>query len=268
MGVERTGLAAVARSLEADQGESSLDRIGYRRRPQRPHDGPRLGDEALLLYRELGDRLLEGHCLANLAGLADDDAAHQASVSSALAIYRELGADMAVLAVLHDDGLWAMGAGDYGRARAQLEQSLARAKEFGATDTICNDLCDLGVLALYELKAEDALRLFAESLELGVQRKQHLIIAYTVGGLGCALGMLGQLNASARLLGAAEVLHERLGEPIEPYASRAYAVGSAPVRERLGESELAAAWAAGRALNETAAAANALKTVELLPRSR
>ena len=51
-----------------------------------------------------------------------------------------------------------------------------------------------------------------------------------MGGIGCALAMLGELNTAARLLGAAEALHERIGEPIEPYAARAYADGSAPVR--------------------------------------
>ena len=77
---------------------------------------------------------------------------------------------------------------------------------------------------------------------------------------------LGDLGAAARLFGAAEALHERLGQPIEDYAFRAYAEGSAPVRDRLDEVELAAAWAAGRALNEADAAAYALKTVDELSR--
>jgi hypothetical protein len=42
---------------------------------------------------------------------------------------------------------------------------------------------------------------------------------------------------------------------------RVYTDCSAPVRERLGEPELAAAWAAGRALSEADAAAYALTTV-------
>jgi len=69
---------------------------------------------------------------------------------------------------------------------------------------------------------------------------------------------------SARLLGAAEALHERLGRPLEPWAARVYADCSAPVRERLSEAELAAAWAAGRALSEADAAAYALTTVAQL----
>ena len=228
---------------------------------------PLLGEEALLLYRELGDRMHEGLCLFHLSAVAalDDEASYQAAVSAATAIFRDLGADMPLLAVLHDDGLRAMAAGDYIRARACMEEALARAKDFGARDEICNGLCDLGVLALYELQPQVALRLFAESLELGLQGSWHLNIAFTVGGIGCALGMLGELTPSARLLGAAEALHERLGQPVDDYAVRAFAEGSAPVRDRLAEVELAAAWAAGRALSEADAAAYALKTVTELP---
>ncbi len=119
---------------------------------------------------------------------------------------------------------------------------------------------------MYERRFEDAVRLFAESLELALQDGWHLNVAWNLGGLGCALAMLGELDESARLLGAAEALHERLGQPLELYAVRVYADCSAPVRQRVGEPELAAVWAAGRALSEADAAASALMTVaELAP---
>jgi hypothetical protein len=154
-----------------------------------------------------------------------------------------------------------METGDSVRARACLEESLAGVRELGARDDICNCLVDLGVVALYERRPADALHLFAESLELARQTGWHMNIAWNLGGLGCALATLGELGMSARLLGAAEALHERLGQPLEPWAARVYADCSAPVRERLGEAELAAAWAAGRALSEADAAAYALTTV-------
>jgi hypothetical protein len=116
-------------------------------------------------------------------------------------------------------------------------------------------------VALYERRPEEALHLFAESLELARQTGWHMSIAWNLGGLGCALATLEEPDVAARLLGAAEALHERLGQPLEPWAARVYADRSAPVRERLGEAELAAAWAAGRALSETDATAYALMTV-------
>ena len=138
----------------------------------------------------------EGLCLFNLSAVAalDDEASYQAAVFAATAIFRDIGADMPLLAVLHDNGLRAMAAGDYMSARACMEEALLRANDFGARDEICNGLCDLGVLALYELQPQVALRLFAESLQLGLQGSWHLNIAWTVGGIGCALGMLGELT--------------------------------------------------------------------------
>ncbi len=221
-------------------------------------------EEAIALHRELGDRLDEGKCLLSLstiAGLEGDDAARQAFASSAAAIFRDLGAHKPLLGVLHDEGLWAMQTGDSVRARACLEESLAGVRELGARDDVCNCLVDLGVVALYERQLEEALHLFAESLDLARQTGWHMNIAWNLGGLGCALATLGELSVSARLLGAAEALHERLGQPLEPWAARVYTDCSAPVRERLGEAELAAAWAAGRALSEADAAAYALTTV-------
>ncbi len=171
---------------------------------------------------------------------------------------------MPLLAVMHDAGIWAMAAGDYARARACMEEALARAKEFGARDEICNGLCDLGVLALYERQPRVALRLFAESLPLAIQGSWHLNIAWTVGGIGCALAMLGELKrrSPAPRRGGSPARAPRPAH--RAYAVRAYAEGSAPVRERLGEAELAAAWAAGRSLNEADAAAYALETDDVL----
>ena len=225
--------------------------------------------EALVLHRELGDRFNEGQCLLTLSlitGTDGDHAATQGFASKAAAIFRDLGAHKPLLAVLHNDGVWGLQTGDHAHARACLEEALAGARGLGARDDICNALCDLGVVALYERRFEDAVRLFAESLELALRDGWHLIVAWTLGGLGSALAALGELDASARLLGAAEALHERLGQPLDEYGVRAYDECSAPVRERVGEPELAAAWAAGRALTEADAGAYALMAIaELAP---
>jgi hypothetical protein len=82
-----------------------------------------------------------------------------------------------------------------------------------------------------------------------------------VNGLGCALASRGELDVAARLLGSAEALHEQIGRRIEPYAAAVYEECSALVRDRLDEPELAAAWAAGRAMSEADAAAYALAAV-------
>ena len=199
-------------------------------------------------------------CLLSIsvsAGMAGDDTASSAASASAATIFRDIGAHKMLGHILHNDGLFAMEAGDYARAHACLEEALVSARAFGSRDRICNGLCDLGVLALYERRPEDAVHMFTESLQLAREGGWHLNVAYTLGGTGCALASLGELAASARLLGAADAMHERLGEPLEPYAVRTYDECSEPVRSRLDDPELAAAWATGRAMSEADAAAYA-----------
>jgi len=228
------------------------------------NNGRLQGERALALSRELGDRMMEAGALMSLsvvAGMTGDVSASRSYSDAAEAIFRELGNKTMLLVVLHNEGLWAIVAGDYARARARLEEARASTLDLGDRDGFSNALCDLGVIALYERRLEDALQLFGESLELAVESAWHINIAWTISGLGCALASLGDVDAAARLLGAAEALHERTGRAIEPYAAPAFDECSAPVRERLGEPELAAAWAAGRAMSEADAAAYALATV-------
>jgi hypothetical protein len=69
------------------------------------------------------------------------------------------------------------------------------------------------------------------------------------------------------MLGAAETIDEQIGQAMEPYERAAYAEAVAPVVERANDPEIAAAWAAGRAMTESDAAAYALATVaEQAPR--
>ena len=219
------------------------------------------GERALARSREVGDRLSEGRsliALSFLAGESGDAVAGDAGLAKATAIFRELGDEGWLLWVLHLDALLAVGHGDYARARAGLEEELARARELGFTDLVANALADLGILALHERRLEDAVRLFADSIELAPQTGWHALVAGSLRGLGCALASLGKLDTAARLLGASEALFEPLGQPIEAYAVRAFDECGAPVRARLDEPELAAAWAAGRTMSEADATEYAL----------
>jgi tetratricopeptide (TPR) repeat protein len=221
------------------------------------------GERAVALAREIGDPVIEADglfALASIDGYEGDFKGAQRRAAEAAVIFRALGVQKSLLSLLHTSGLWAIQAGDYAQARAYLEEALTNARELGARDHVCNALCDLGVLALCERRLEDAVPLFAESLQLSRQAGWHGMVAWTIGGVGCALASIGSLDAAARLLGAAETLHEQFG-PLEPYAVPAYEERSAPVRERIGEADAAAAWAAGRAMSEDEAAVYALAQV-------
>jgi predicted ATPase/DNA-binding SARP family transcriptional activator len=223
------------------------------------------GERALGLAREVGDRHAEGRSLwllSILAGRRGDARTRRSQSADAAAIFRELGDETWWHIALHGDVLSNVEGGDYDRAGAGLREELASARDRGSTGEICNVLADLALLALYEQRPKDALRLFADSLALARRLGWRPLVVWNLGGLGCALASLGKQDAGARLLGAAEALRERVGQSIDPYAARAYDECTAALRERLDEPELAAAWAAGRAMSEADATAYALNEVE------
>ena len=84
-------------------------------------------------------------------------------------------------------------------------------------------------------------------------------------GVASLAAMTGQIEQAARWLGAAEALREQTGRAHDPPLRPAYDQLVAKVRAGLGDAPFAVAWAAGRALPEAVAIAEAeayLATVE------
>jgi len=126
---------------------------------------------------------------------------------------------------------------------------------------IQDPLCDLGILALYEGRYEDAAPLFGRALESALRTGWRINLVYTIRGLAATAAARADLDAAARLLGAADVIEEEIGERPQGYAVRIYAETAAPVLDRLDEPQIAAAHAAGRAMSQADAVAFALTTV-------
>jgi hypothetical protein len=73
--------------------------------------------------------------------------------------------------------------------------------------------------------------------------------------------MRSEIGPAAQLLGAAAAIEEQTGEAMQGYAVDAYTKTAAPVLDRLDEPDVAAAYAAGRAMTQADAAAFALGAV-------
>jgi hypothetical protein len=142
-----------------------------------------------------------------------------------------------------------------------LEKSLAEARRLDSDQHIGNALCDLGVLALYDRRYEDALELFAGSLESALRTGWRINVVYTLRGIAGGLCARGDVETAARLLGAAGVMQEQIAEELQSYSIQAYAETAAPVTERLDEPDIAAAFAAGKAMSPQDAAQLALDAV-------
>jgi predicted ATPase/DNA-binding SARP family transcriptional activator len=229
-----------------------------------PERAQKSAARALELFRQLGDRSHEARCLqaaALAATFAGDDAADPRA-EEAKTIFRELGDRRGVYQTTHIQGLWAMQCNGWQRAQACLEESLEIAHELGSDQLAGNALCDLGVLALYQRRHDDAVSHFVQSLASAWRTGWPINIAYSLRGLGGVAAAKGHVETAARLLGAAEGVQERTGDQTQPYAIRAFDETAAPVRKRLSEPAVAAAWAAGRAMSEDEAVSFALGSTE------
>jgi predicted ATPase/class 3 adenylate cyclase len=221
-------------------------------------------ERALRLHRDVGDTYEVAWALivrAIVAQLEHDFDGAAKFEDEAVTILRKMNARKPLMIVEHNRGVDAIASGRYDEARARLAESLSTARALGSNENIANDLCDLGVLALYEERRADAVALFRESLEFARPAGFRLIVAYSLRGLGCALATQGQPAVAATFLGAAEALFERIGSDVEPYAAAAFDVTRTLAEERLTNDAVAAAWAHGRAMSESDAIDAGLATV-------
>jgi predicted ATPase/class 3 adenylate cyclase len=223
-----------------------------------------LAETALALYRGTGDRARTAWSLGTLAivaGMAGKFPESDAFADEAMAIFRDLDDEVGLLVTGHNQALWAMAEKDYVRARPLLERSLAGARKIGSDQSTGNALLDLGVLTFCEERLEEAEALFAEGLASAHRTGWRVNVVFSLRGIAATVLARDDLEAAGRLLGAAESLHERIGEDIPEYAKEAFDPAAARVYERRGEPAIATALAAGRAMSEADAVAYALATV-------
>src|SRR5262249_1371562 len=153
-----------------------------------------------------------------------------------------------VRVAIHDQALIALLRREFAHARALLEESLALSGDPRTSEDAANSVSDLGILALYERRYEDAGALFAQALDAALEGGWHAALPVGLRGLAAGAAARGELAAAARVLGAAEAIEAQIGEEahLHPYAREAFAAALAPLVERASEPELAAAIAEGR----------------------
>ena len=245
------------------QGEAwlSVARFAWRREElERASDA---AHHALTAFRKAEDANGEAHALRQLAVVSqmqgDFDTA-DGLYQQVAALFAQLGELRALQIAIGTRGTCALERGDYARARTLLEESLGRARELGYEHGIGDASYNLGLVTLHERRYEESIPLFVESLDVALRHGRRTDIPLLLRCLSASAAVRGELEAAASMLGAADALEEQFDREAFPYET-AYADAVAPVLARAGEPEIAAAWAAGRAMSEADAAAYALATV-------
>jgi tetratricopeptide (TPR) repeat protein len=185
------------RELESTQAERLMELGRVEFFGDKYEEAIRWFQEALGIYRQIGDRLGEGKAV-NLVGtvrqtLGQIDSAIECFVH-ALAIYRELGATRQEGSVLGDLGLSALNQGRYEPALEFFEQALEIQLEFGDTYGTCFNLGNLGLVYHRTGQYERAITLFTQAIDRAREVGNPRSIGVFMGNLGNSLLALDQID--------------------------------------------------------------------------
>ncbi len=151
-----------------------------------------LFDQALPLYRSIGDARGEADCLRYLGGLKfleSDNGRSRELLDRALLLYRSVGNVLGEAYCLHDLGELEFHESDYDRARELFDQALPLLRSVGDMLGEANCLRNLGELEVRESGYDHARKLFYQALSIFRR------VGSVVGEANC-LRNLGQLAFS------------------------------------------------------------------------
>src|SRR5262249_12110868 len=121
--------------------------------------------------------------LSLIAGERGNGDEADALLERSAALFRELGDARALFVVSHDRAIFTLRRRDHGRARALLDESVARARELDLDEDLASVLLDVGVLELRERRFAEATEPFVECLERGLKRGLRVHVAMSLRGL-------------------------------------------------------------------------------------
>jgi predicted ATPase/class 3 adenylate cyclase len=205
--------------------------------------------EALTLYRSLGDRLMEADALysmsTTLTWSGDADAGGRFA-DEALAIFNELGARGKAGEALMAQGFARWMKNDLGGARPLWEASLAIARDTGDHVEAATKLLALASIKFQQGEERQALNDALTALKELVALKH---VTYTIMAMDfvAALSANRRPNESVRLAGAAGKLRAVLGGGMRPEASGLKSTRSIAGRS-LDSATIDRLWAEGEAL--------------------
>lgn len=165
-------------------------------------------------------------------------------------------------------GILALTSGTSGKAARMFEEGLAGARRLGDRSHTYIALYNLAQMALSRGDHYLATTLFEEGITLSEQIGDQANVAYCLEELATVASVRRQVERCARLIGAAEALHEAVGVPVYVYYELyrpLYERTVTTVRSQLGDPAFEAARAEGRAMTFEQAAEYALEDDDQVP---
>ncbi len=218
--------------------------------------------KALAMARELGDRHSEAWLLCEMViSSSDRPEKYEESLNhckEGLAIFRELDDRPGEAYLLNIIGELARLVEDYDQAQKVYEESLTISRETGEIYRQFALKANLGYIAYHNGDYERAMDLAASCMKLRLEVGEKPWAFNELFGIAGPLGMLGEPEKAARLLGASTALMDMVASNYQPSDLPEVAKYIADVQDQLDEATFEAAWAEGQAMSMEQAIAYAL----------
>jgi predicted ATPase/DNA-binding SARP family transcriptional activator len=216
---------AIARSADAAPEIRALARGDGAVFPFRQGDTERakvLWEEALGLFRELGDVNEIGRCIGSLGNVAISEGDLDRAVElyeEAATLAREVGNDLRLGVILANLGMIAAVRGDHETSARYATEAATIQREVGDKDGLAVTLHNLGRSRLTLGQLDEARAALAESLGLALGLGYREVIAYCLGGMAELALLAREEERAAELLGASENLFVEIAAAVDPEES-------------------------------------------------
>jgi predicted ATPase/DNA-binding SARP family transcriptional activator len=232
--------AAVARSVDAPVRTGAVARIHCSAFAYRQGDYARskeLAEEALAVFRELGDASEIGRCVGTLGNVAvsEGDFARATELyEESAALARVEGNESRLAVLLANLGAIAGQKGDQEGSARYASEAAALQRAAGEIDTLSVSLHNLGRAQIALGDVDAAASSLTESLELAREVGYPEVIAYDLSGLAELALMDGRLEQAAELLGASQDRFRELGVHVDREEAQAQERVLSSLYEELG----------------------------------
>jgi predicted ATPase/DNA-binding CsgD family transcriptional regulator len=207
--------------------------------------------KSLAVWREIGDKRGIAREVVTLA----EGYRLREEIEPAIPLYEE---GLKLLQGLEGEGVWISTAlrglatvellgGHTDRAEQLFRESLAIARESGATWALTTALHGVGQIASERGNHAESIAAFRESLTIAWQLRDRVAVVLTMPALADALAAAGEPERAAQVFGAALSVSDGLtpeAEGMPPLLAK-YDTHISTLRTRLGEAAFQAAWSIG-----------------------
>jgi tetratricopeptide (TPR) repeat protein len=209
-------------------------------------------DEALMFARESNDKFFLAVTLSVTVQVAaviqGDFKIARAYSEKAIAIMRENGNHWFVGIALFGLGMMEIQQGNFDEARSKFKSAQSYLLEMGDKHRINMISSELAHIERYEGHYQQARVLYAETLREWQRIGHRAAVTHQLESIAFIAKALEQTDRSARLLGAAESLREKIGTDMTPQEREEYEKEVADLKANIDEKLFASLWADGRSM--------------------